>query len=58
VGIDGVITTVFTGGGKGAAGAHHYPARVAVDAAGNLLIADPFQQRVITIAGVAAPAAR
>jgi hypothetical protein len=53
-----VITTVFTSAGEGDAGAHYYPARVAVDAAGNLLIADPFQQRVITIAGVAAQAAR
>jgi DNA-binding beta-propeller fold protein YncE len=55
VGGDGVITTVFHGGGKGDAGAHHYPARVAVDAAGTLLIADPFQHLVITITGVAAP---
>jgi hypothetical protein len=58
VGGDGVITTVFYGGGKGDAGAHYYPARVAVDAGGNVLIADPFQQRVITIARVAAPAGR
>jgi hypothetical protein len=27
-----------------------------VDGAGNLLIADPFQHRVIVVAGVAAPA--
>jgi DNA-binding beta-propeller fold protein YncE len=58
VGGDGVITTIFTGGGKWRAGAHYYPARVAVNAAGHLLIADPFQHRVITIAGVAAPADR
>jgi sugar lactone lactonase YvrE len=58
VGRDRVITTVFASGGKGDAGAHHYPARVTVDAAGILLIADPFQQRVITITGVAAPAGR
>jgi DNA-binding beta-propeller fold protein YncE len=55
---DGVITTVFYGGDKGDAGAQHYPARVTVDAGGNLLIADPFLNRVIIIAGVAAPAGR
>jgi DNA-binding beta-propeller fold protein YncE len=58
VGSDGVITTVYSAGVKRHGGAHHYPARVVVDSAGNLLIADPFQQRVIIIAGVAAPTVR
>jgi DNA-binding beta-propeller fold protein YncE len=51
VGRDGVITTVF---GDGAAGSY-YPAHVAVDGKGNLLVADPFRHRVVTVAGVAAP---
>jgi NHL repeat len=59
VGIDGVITTVFhSDGTRDDDDAHYFPARVAVDAAGNLLIADPFQHRVITIAGVAASGCR
>jgi hypothetical protein len=53
-----VITTVFSAEVKRYGGAHHYPASVVVDAAGNLLIADPFQQRVITIGGLAAPTVR
>jgi len=59
VGLDGVITTVFHGDGtRDGAAAHYFPARVAVGAAGNLLIAHPFQHRVITIAGGAVPAGR
>src|SRR3954470_20114807 len=42
-----VIATVFHGGSTRDGAAHYYPARVAVDTAGNLLIADPFQHRVI-----------
>jgi len=58
VSIDGVITTVYHGDGTRDGAAHYFPARVAVDDAGNLLIADPFQHRVITIAGVAASGCR
>ncbi|MBI3722084.1 MAG: hypothetical protein HY248_05975, partial [Fimbriimonas ginsengisoli] len=59
VGRDRVIATVFDGasGGDGRAArasARYYPARVAVDGEGNLLIADPFQHRVWVVAGVAA----
>ncbi len=56
---EGVITTVFDSGEeRGAASARHYPARVAVDAAGHLLVADPFSHRVFTVSGVATPAHR
>ena len=53
---EGVITTVFDSSEEwGAASARYYPARVAVDAAGNLLIADPFHHRVLWVSGQAAP---
>jgi sugar lactone lactonase YvrE len=56
---EGVITTVFgSGGGKCESprrSPRYYPATVAVDQEGNLWVADPFQLRVIKIAGVAAP---
>jgi sugar lactone lactonase YvrE len=56
---EGVITTVFDSGGEsGAASAGYYPARVAVDAAGHLLVADPFSHRIIQVPGVAAPGLR
>jgi DNA-binding beta-propeller fold protein YncE len=60
VGRDGAITTVFEGASRGdsraaSRSARYYPARVAVDREGNLLIADPFQHRVWVVAGVAAP---
>jgi sugar lactone lactonase YvrE len=59
VGLDGVSTTVFDGTGedRGAASsaARYYPASVAVDRKGNLLIADPFRHRVLAVSGVAAP---
>jgi poly(3-hydroxybutyrate) depolymerase/sugar lactone lactonase YvrE len=60
VGIDGVMTTVIGGEpGSGSGGALalplHYPASVAVDQAGYLLVADPFHHRVWKISGVAAP---
>jgi DNA-binding beta-propeller fold protein YncE len=54
VGQDGVIRTVFRGGGAGAASRSYYPARVAVDGKGNLLVADPFLHRVLVVRGVAA----
>jgi sugar lactone lactonase YvrE len=46
---EGVITTVFC------ATAGYYPASIAEDHEGNLLVADPFQHRIITVAGVVAP---
>ena len=53
---EGLITTVFdSGGARGAASARYYPARVAIDAAGHLLIADPFHHRVFRVSGQAAP---
>jgi sugar lactone lactonase YvrE len=59
VGADGVITTVFdgTGGGHGSHpfSGRYYPARVAVDREGCLLVADPFHHRIHKVAGVAAP---
>jgi trimeric autotransporter adhesin len=59
VGWGGVITTVFVGAGedRGAArsAAQYYPASVAVDRKGNLLIADPFRHRILAVTGVAAP---
>jgi poly(3-hydroxybutyrate) depolymerase/sugar lactone lactonase YvrE len=59
VGPDGVITTVF-GAGSGSGGstpneAGYYPSGIAVDRAGNLLIADPINHRVWKVPGVAAP---
>lgn len=58
VGPDGVITTVF-GGPSSAGGAtaapRYYPAGVAVDKAGDLLIADPLNHRIWKVAGMAAP---
>jgi poly(3-hydroxybutyrate) depolymerase/sugar lactone lactonase YvrE len=60
VGVDGVITTVIGGEpGAGSGGALaiplHYPAGVAVDQAGDVLVADPFHHRVWKVSGVAAP---
>jgi poly(3-hydroxybutyrate) depolymerase/sugar lactone lactonase YvrE len=60
VGVDGVITTVIggepgSGGGGELAIPLHYPSSVAVDQAGNVLVADPFHHRVWKVAGVAAP---
>jgi DNA-binding beta-propeller fold protein YncE len=59
VGVEGVITTVFNGSGadSGAtpSSARYYPATVAVDQKGNLLIADPFRHRMFVVTGVAAP---
>jgi DNA-binding beta-propeller fold protein YncE len=43
----GVITTVF----RAAAG--YFPARIAVDEEGHLLVADPFQHRILKVPGVA-----
>jgi poly(3-hydroxybutyrate) depolymerase len=55
---DGVITTVFGGGSMGDGGGSntgsYYPASVAVDRRGNLLIADPFHHRIWKVSGVAA----
>jgi sugar lactone lactonase YvrE len=59
VGPDGVITTVFDGfdqsRGADPTAARYYPARVAVDRKGNLLIADPFRHRVFLVPGAAEP---
>jgi poly(3-hydroxybutyrate) depolymerase len=58
VALDGTITTVFGGGPEGAgspATATYYPASVAIDKTGNLLIADPFNHRIWKLAGLAAP---
>jgi sugar lactone lactonase YvrE len=60
VGLDGVITTMFGGGPEGESGAapiplRYYPSSVVVERAGNLLIADPFNQRIWKLPGVAAP---
>lgn len=56
---DGTITTVFGTGTEGGGGApslpRYYPAGVAVDRAGNLLIADSFNQRIWKVSGMAAP---
>jgi poly(3-hydroxybutyrate) depolymerase/sugar lactone lactonase YvrE len=57
---DGTITTVFgaaAAGGSGDASStpRYYPSSVAVDRAGNLLIADPFHQQVWKLSGIAAP---
>lgn len=51
----GVITTVFSIAAEtGGASMPYYPACVAVDGEGNLLVADPFQHRVFVVRGVAA----
>jgi sugar lactone lactonase YvrE len=50
---EGVIATVFDSGAESAANARYYPAHVAVDAADQLLIADPFSHRVFTASGSA-----
>jgi poly(3-hydroxybutyrate) depolymerase/sugar lactone lactonase YvrE len=60
VGMDGVMTTVIGGEpGGGSSGERaiplHYPSSVAVDQAGNILVADPFHHRVWKVSGVAAP---
>jgi hypothetical protein len=54
---DGTITTVFGGdaGSEGGPAPRYYPAGVAIDRGGNLLIADPFHHRIWKVAGVAAP---
>jgi sugar lactone lactonase YvrE len=46
---EGVITTVFC------ATTGYFPASIAVDGEGNLLVADPFQHRIVKVSGVAAP---
>jgi poly(3-hydroxybutyrate) depolymerase/sugar lactone lactonase YvrE len=63
VGVDGVITTVIGGEpGSGSGGEHaiplHYPSSVAVDQAGNVLVADPIHHRVWKASGVAAQGGR
>jgi poly(3-hydroxybutyrate) depolymerase len=60
VGVDGVMTTVIgsePGGGNSGEPAIplHYPSSVAVDPAGNVLVADPIHHRVWKASGVAAP---
>jgi poly(3-hydroxybutyrate) depolymerase/sugar lactone lactonase YvrE len=58
VGTDGVIRTVFGGAPEGASEAtapRYYPSSVAIDKAGNLVIADPFNHRVWKVVGIAAP---
>jgi sugar lactone lactonase YvrE len=55
VGADGVITTVFSiAAATDGASTPYYPAGIAVDEEGNLLVADPFQHRVFVVRGVAA----
>ena len=55
VGRDGAVTTVFSIGAEtGGASMPYYPAGVAVDGEGSLLVADPFQHRVFVVRGVAA----
>jgi poly(3-hydroxybutyrate) depolymerase/sugar lactone lactonase YvrE len=57
VGTDGVIRTVFGGAPEGASEAtapRYYPASVAIDKAGNLVIADAFNHRIWRVAGIAA----
>jgi DNA-binding beta-propeller fold protein YncE len=54
----GVITTMFggeAGSGVAASPGPYYPASVAIDRAGNLLIADPFNHRIWKVPGLAAP---
>jgi sugar lactone lactonase YvrE len=59
VGADGKIITVSVGGSGDAGGAatppRYYPASVAVDREGNLLVADPVQHRIWKVPGAAAP---
>lgn len=57
VGRDGVITTVFSARAEVGGGATmpYYPAWVAVDGEGNLLVVDPFLHHVFPVPGVAAP---
>lgn len=54
---EGKITTVVGEGAIGAGPAIHlsHPASVAIDGAGNLLIADPYAHRILKVPGVAAP---
>jgi hypothetical protein len=54
----GVITTVFgmeAGQGGEPPAAPYHPFGLAIDAAGNLLIADPFNHRIWKVPGLAAP---
>jgi sugar lactone lactonase YvrE len=46
---EGVITTVFC------ATTGYFPASIAVDGKGNVLVADPFHHRIIKVSGVATP---
>lgn len=58
VGTDGVIRTVFGGVPEGESegtSPRYYPSSVAIDKAGNLLIADAFNHRIFRVAGIAAP---
>jgi hypothetical protein len=59
VGPDGVITTVFggvpEGGGSPNPAPRYFPAGVAVDREGNLLISDAFHHPVWQVSGKAAP---
>jgi poly(3-hydroxybutyrate) depolymerase/sugar lactone lactonase YvrE len=59
VGLDGVISTVFGGEAESDIGSgsapRYYPSSVAIDRAGNLLIADPFNQRIWQVSAAAAP---
>ena len=55
---DGGVSTVFGGVPEGeseATAPRYYPSSVAIDKAGNLLIADPFNHRIWKVAGMAAP---
>jgi poly(3-hydroxybutyrate) depolymerase/sugar lactone lactonase YvrE len=55
---DGVVSTVFGGVREGESEAttpRYYPSNVAIDKAGDLLIADPLNHRVWRVAGIAAP---
>jgi hypothetical protein len=57
VGIEGIITTVFGGETETRSGiptARYYPSGVAIDAKGQLLIADVFNHRIWKVTGVAA----
>jgi sugar lactone lactonase YvrE len=52
---DGVITTVFSiAAATDGASTPYYPAGIAVDREGSLLVADPFRHRVFVVRGVAA----
>jgi NHL repeat len=53
-----VIRTVFSGipeGAREATAPRYYPASVAIDKAGNLVIADTFNHRIFRVGGIAAP---